>query len=340
MSTGALPTGDSLRVRRLKPEEMQVYDGDRVRYLTREEILALPDARPGERALDVLRATPGSNLYDAFAREARRIFEPIRVMIDTLEASGRFLREFTEAKYVGSDLSWPGGKTYRQLTRIFSGERDPAKPTAAYDLGTLSLPNLTESRRLEVAERLASRVGKPVHRAQWRSVRPAVHREAEAHGRSADAELRARVLSTLFDLSGSVTTDPELGGMGLSWDGRALEVIRRRLGYSLPQDLLGPGWRQPDKLRGADLDSGPPLPDSDADPAHALEGKQESEAIEALLAVIEAAKPILSPQERKLLGLLETGEADRWSDAYRRLGVTGSSGRTLKARIIKKVRGL
>jgi hypothetical protein len=137
--------------------------------------------------------------------------------------------------------------------------------------------------RFEAAQRLAELFPLPVHPARRRRVLAALQEEADAHGRSREAELRDRVVTACFARLPDVT----FGGLLAVADQAELAAAAKKLPAALnravTEDVLGPGW-----WRVNDRDEVPdsPAPGRDAD--EELDTVRETrEQLEVLMAFHE-----------------------------------------------------
>lgn len=190
--------------------------------------------------------------------------------------------------------------------------------TLASDLARLLNHLRDDEERLAAADRLSRETFKrPIYGARLPVIKGPIAEEADRHGQTPETELREQAKGRLFEAVAVLRGTPA-SALGSK---TSIQSVRRRLNALLCVDFAGPGWRQPDKLRGSDLDRSAPLADPAADPGPVLR---------ALLAG-------LSPRERELALLVADGKADSLADAGRVMGIAPSTTRVLAWKIRKKI---
>ena len=106
-----------------------------------------------------------------------------------------------------------------------------------------------QAARYEAAQRLADAFPLPVYFTRQRRVIAQLCRDAEEHGQTLDTEMRGRVIAACFENLPSISFAGLLAVPNRTQIEAAARDLPGALNMTVSDDVLGPGWRQPQILK-------------------------------------------------------------------------------------------
>jgi hypothetical protein len=177
----------------------------------------------------------------------------------------------------------------------------------------------SEAARVAASKRLVDWIGRAIHPARWKQVRPNLETFAKLHKQPAEAELQALMSARIFEAA------EVAGAYRLAQEEAVRLALRARLGHLATQDLIGPEWRRGTRA----------IPFEEEEHKNPADDIREIERRLTLDSLI--ARAGLSPREAELFALVR--QHGSMEAVAHHLGIKQSTARVLSHRAGKRIRG-